>query len=280
MSGNAIKKQTAEKQCGALQHVFAVCAYQKSPYLEECLRSLQEQSVKSRVILCTSTPNDFLRKTAEQYGVPLYIREGKSALLLDWNFAAETAVRKAGAQLVTIAHQDDRYHRDYAKALLHAARLCPDMSLFCTRYRTIGAEGLPVNGTAERVKRLLRLPLRLRGLSDRTFMKRLPLRFGNAIGCPTCTYNLDRTALPLFRKDYQFVIDWDTLWRLAGEPGRFVCVERELLDYRVHAGAATKQNMENHNREKEETEMFRRIWGRRIAAVLMHFYKRAYRAYE
>ena len=267
------------------RHVFAVCAYGESPYLEECLRSLRQQSVKSSIVLCTSTPGAFLREIAQTYDIPLYIREGESSLLADWEFAAETAARETGARLVTIAHQDDRYHRDYTKALLHAARLYPDLSLFCTRYRTIDAEGAVTDGMAERVKRILRLPLRLHGIADRTFIKRLVLRFGNGIGCPTCTYNLDVTALPLFRQNDQFVIDWDTLWRMSGEPGRFVCVEKEMLDYRVHAGAATKRNMENHNREKEETEMFRRIWGdgitgRLMTLLLMHFYKRAYRAYR
>ena len=79
--------------------------------------------------------------------------------------------------------------------------------------------------------------------ADRPFIKRLALRFGNSIGCPTCTYNLDVTGLPIFRNHYQFVIDWDTLWRLAGEPGKFICIEKELMEYRVHEGAATRANM-------------------------------------
>lgn len=38
------------------KHVFAICAYKDSPYLESCIRSLAGQRVKSPVILCTSTP--------------------------------------------------------------------------------------------------------------------------------------------------------------------------------------------------------------------------------
>ena len=34
-------------------HTFAVCAYKDSPYLEECLRSVTSQTVKSEVICCT-----------------------------------------------------------------------------------------------------------------------------------------------------------------------------------------------------------------------------------
>ena len=32
-------------------HTFAVCAYKDSPYLEECLRSVTRQTVKSEVYL-------------------------------------------------------------------------------------------------------------------------------------------------------------------------------------------------------------------------------------
>lgn len=261
-------------------HAFAVCAYRESPYLEECIRSLLSQSEGSEILLCTSTPNGFLRAVSEKYELPLYIREGESSLFADWNFAVEKAFRETGAKLITVAHQDDRYHRDYTKALLNAYQFCPDMSVFCTRYRTIDGKGRVIKGTAESIKRILRLPLRLRSYADRTFIKRLSLRFGNSIGCPTCTYNLDVTGLPIFRSEYQFVIDWDTLWRLSGEPGKFICIERELVDYRVHEGAATKQNIENHNREKEETEMFGKMWPRPVVRILMHFYKKAYGAYD
>ncbi|MDO4266598.1 MAG: glycosyltransferase [Eubacteriales bacterium] len=261
-------------------HVFAVCAYRESPYLAECFQSLCAQTEKSDIIVCTSTPNRFIKELCEDYGLPLFVREGESSLLSDWNFAVETAVRERGAKLVTVAHQDDRYHPDYTGALLEAAERWPDMSLFCTRYRTIDALGEETEGSAERIKRILRLPLRLRIFADRRFIKRLCLRFGNSIGCPTCTYVPEKTGLPLFRNNYDFVIDWDTLWRLSGEQGRFVCEERELMDYRVHAGAATMKNIENHNREREELMMFSRMWPLPVARVLMWFYRQASRPYE
>ncbi|MBQ7175635.1 MAG: glycosyltransferase family 2 protein [Lachnospiraceae bacterium] len=262
-----------------MKHCYAISAYGASPYLETCIESLTQQSVRSAVILCTSTPNDLIREMAARYAIPLYIRDGASSLHADWNFAVETAVRETGAELVTVAHQDDVYHRDYGKALRAAWHMYPDLSVFCTRYRTIDAGGEPVTGRAERVKRLLRLPLRMRELADRTFVKRSVLQFGNAIGCPTCTYAVEKTGLPLFQNDYHFVIDWDTLLRISRLPGRFVCLERELLDYRVHDGAETLKNIENHVREKEEQLMFEKMWPQPFPRILMHFYRRACGAY-
>ena len=37
------------------RHTFAICAYGDSPYLTECLDSLLRQTVKSTILLATST---------------------------------------------------------------------------------------------------------------------------------------------------------------------------------------------------------------------------------
>ena len=47
-------------------HTFAVCAYKESPYLENCLKSLKNQTVKSSIIMTTSTPNVFIKSLAEK----------------------------------------------------------------------------------------------------------------------------------------------------------------------------------------------------------------------
>ena len=263
-----------------MKHCFAISAYGESPYLESCIESLEAQNVRTDIIICTSTPNELIKTTAAAYDVPLYIRDGRSSLKDDWNFAAETAHTARAAEFITIAHQDDIYHREYVSELFKAADKYPDMSLFCTRYRTIDKDGKELSTKAERVKRILRLPLKLRALSHKSFIKRLPLIFGNGIGCPTCTYNVGITGLPLFKHDRSFVIDWETLLSLAEKDGRFICVEKELLDYRVHNDAETMKNIEDHNREREETEVYKRIWGVSTANLLMHFYQKAYKDYD
>ena len=263
-----------------MKHCFAISAYGESPYLETCIKALKAQSVQTDIIVCTSTPNELIKNLAADYALPLYIRNGKSSLKDDWNFAAETAHMIRGAELVTIAHQDDIYHREYAAELLKAAEDYPDMSVFCTRYRTIDKDGRELKTRAESVKRILRLPLKLRTFAGAKFIKRLPLIFGNGIGCPTCSYNIRLTGLPIFNNDYHFVIDWETLLRLTERAGRFICCEKVLLDYRVHPEAETKKNIEDHNREHEETAVFSTIWKEPMVRLLMHFYKKAYKDYD
>ena len=94
-------------------HTFAICAYKESPYLEECILSLKNQTVKSNIIMATSTPNEWIQGLAEKYEIPLYINTGEGGIAQDWNFA----YRQAKTDYITIAHQDDIYEPNYLKMI-------------------------------------------------------------------------------------------------------------------------------------------------------------------
>ena len=265
-------------------HTFAVCAYKDSPYLEECLRSVTSQTVKSEVICCTSTPSSYIRELTARYQVPLYVRDGASNIREDWMFA----YGKAQGRFVTIAHQDDRYRSDYAEKLLKAWKKYPDLLLFASDYLTIRMtekEGEmkaipePFN-MVWLVKKILRLPLRFHFLADRTWIKRSSVWFGNSICCPSCTYNKEQIGDDMFHSEYDFALDWDNLYELAGKKGRFICSEKPLIAYRVHAAAATKACIEDNRRPADEMAMFRKMWPDWMVKILMHFYRKAYKEYE
>lgn len=259
-----------------LSHTFAVCAYKDSPYLESCIKSLKRQSVPSEIILCTSTPSCYIQALAEVYDLPLYVRDGASDIRDDWNFAYE----KASGRLVTIAHQDDRYHKDYTKTLQECWERYPDTTVFMTDCAVVKNGEVQKPGLVPFVKHLLRLPLRLRRYADRTRVKRAALIFGNPVICPSCTYDKEQIGMPLFDSPYKFALDWDTLWNLAARPGRFVCVEKPLLFYRIHEDATTKACIESDERARDEAAMYAKIWPRPAARILLFFYKQAYRAYD
>lgn len=265
-------------------HTFAVCAYKDSPYLEECLRSVTSQTVKSEVICCTSTPSSYIRELTARYQVPLYVRDGASNIREDWMFA----YGKAQGRFVTIAHQDDRYRSDYAEKLLKAWKKYPDLLLFASDYLTIRMtekEGKmkaipePFN-MVWLVKKILRLPLRFHFLADRTWIKRSSVWFGNSICCPSCTYNKEQIGDDMFHSEYDFALDWDNLYELAGKKGRFICSEKPLIAYRVHAAATTKACIEDKRRPEDEMAMFRKMWPDWMVKILMHFYRKAYKEYE
>lgn len=258
------------------RHTFAVCAYKDSPYLEACIRSLKRQSVPSEIILCTSTPSEYIREMAELFGIPFYVREGESDIQDDWNFAYE----KASGRLVTIAHQDDCYHKDYAKWVQNCWEQYPDTTVFTTDCAIVKNQKVQKPGLVQFVKMLLRLPLRFRRFTDRTWVKKLALIFGNPIICPSCTYDKEALGEPLFDSEFKFALDWDTMWKLAERPGRFVCAERPLMYYRIHEEATTKACIKDHRRAQEEAAMYSKIWSKPVVKVLMFFYQKAYAAYD
>ena len=273
-------------------HAFVICAFGKSPYLENCIRSLLRQTAPSEIYIATSTPSEHIRRLARKYGLPLWVRQGESGIREDWLFAwREGGKRK---RLITIAHQDDCYCRDYAKTVLAMYKRYPDMTLFCSDYVTLKTrESRMADGTyypvqtricagdlVRLVKKLLRLPLRFRFYANRTWVKKSALIFGNSICCPSCTYNYSLIGDHMFDSGYSFALDWENLLSLAERPGRFVCVEEPLIAYRVHSGAATKKCIEDHRREADEASMFRKLWPDWMASLLMRFYKQSYKAYR
>lgn len=257
-------------------HAFAICAYKDSPYLESCIRSLTGQTVKSDIILCTSTPSPYIKGLADKYNIPVYIRYGKSNIQEDWNFAYDMA----DARFVTIAHQDDRYQKNYVSHLLKNYKKYPDMTLFTGGYAVMKEDGPVEFEWVEFIKRFLRIPLRFQKASHLPWVKRSVLLFGNSICCPACAYHKEKLGAPLFTSSYKFALDWDTLYKLSQLPGRFICVEKTLLYYRVHNESATKTSITDHSRFKEEREMFLKMWPEPVVKILMYFYQKAYKEYE
>ena len=264
MSGNMIR------------HSFAVCAYGDSPYLPACLRSLKAQTKASEILICTSTPSPYLRKTADEFGVPLHIRNGRPGIGPDWNYALECA----SGQYVTLAHQDDIYERHYTERLLKAADRWPDMTLFTTGSVTVKGHTMErYPDRVERVKELLRLPLLIKPAAHLPFVKRLVLQFGNPLMCPSCAYRKDMPGREPFSGTLRFVLDWVMLLSMARKPGRFVLDPAPLLFYRVHQGAATAACIRDDTREREETAVLCSLWPKWAARLLMRYYRSAYEPY-
>ena len=257
-------------------HTFVICAYGRSPYLEACFRSLMAQTAETAIICATSTPSEYLEELLGKHGIPLFVREeGETGIGNDWNFAVE----KAEGEYVTIAHQDDLYGRHYVEELARAAEKWPDMTVFMSDAVLIKNGKLTWGGGVELVKKLLRLPWRATGLCHLPAVKMWGLVWGNPVMCPSCAYKKSRLPKPVFSGDYDFVLDWECMRNMAERPGRFVCVEKPLLYYRIHDGAATKACMENHRREKEERGMFEKIWPGWMPDLIMKGYRLAGKNY-
>lgn len=255
-------------------HTFAICAYKESPYLEECIQSLMRQKKKSNIILCTSSPCDYIEQMVQKYALPYYIRNGQSDIQDDWNFAFDSAK----TDYVTIAHQDDVYSEYYFAEL---SRHLPDkdMSLYITDYLPLKHGQAGPRDINSKIRRLLRSPLKIKRFAASKRMRKLTLAFGNSVCCPSITYNKKRLGSTIFDSEFKFCIDWDTCLKYAGQDGHFVYVDKPLVYYRIHDGATSKEFIEDHRRVGEDIAMFSKFWPKPIVKMIMLFYKRAYKTY-
>lgn len=260
-------------------HVFAICAYKESPYLEECVKSLKKQIQKSEIIMCTSTPCEYIKSIAEQYEIPLYVREGKSDIKDDWNFA----YNMADADFVTIAHQDDVYSEHYEEEFykkISEYNQHDVVTMYLTDYLPLKDSTGTEKDINCKIRRILRMPLKNKTLAGKRWIRKATLAFGNSICCPTVTYNKGKLGENVFTSEYKFNIDWDTFLKLAKAEGTFAYVDKPLTFYRIHDGATSKEFIENTLRIEEDTRMFNQFWPGWITRLIMCFYKKAYNTYS
>ncbi len=259
-----------------MEHTFAICAYKDSPYLEKCIKSIKKQAYKSKIIIITSTPDSYIKNLASKYKIKFFINNEKKGLANDWNFA----YRKADTRLVTIAHQDDIYLKDYTENIIKYKNKYKDAALLMTSSRTIKENKLIKNGQIENIKAILRLVLKINIFNHLPILKRLSISFGNPIICPSCCYDKNLCTYPLFNEKYKFVTDWEALLRLSNNKYRWVYIDKALIYYRVHALSTTKLCLEDNTRQKEEKIIFEALWNKSIAKLLLKLYRRSYSAYE
>ena len=115
------------------KHTFVICAYKESAFLEECIESLEEQTVTSTIIMVTSTPCDYISNMAQKHGIELYVNDGETGISADWNFG----ISMAKTQYVTVAHQDDVYRRNYTVECM-PWRMTEDRLYFLRTMRSLG----------------------------------------------------------------------------------------------------------------------------------------------
>lgn len=257
-------------------HTYAICAYKESPYLEECIQSLLQQSIKTNIIITTSTPGEFIQNIVDKYRISLYIRDGMSDIRDDWNFAYD----QAATDWVTIAHQDDMYDMDYVKELLKAITKNDQAAAFLSDYMPVKNGQVGPRDINSKIRRFLRKPLKYKVLAKRSFFKRAVLALGNSICAPAVTYHKSLLGPSYFTSEMKFNIDWDTFLKLAQEKWPLAYTEKPLTFYRIHGKATSMEFIENHGRELEDAAMFRKFWPGWAVNIIMHFYTKAYNTYK
>ncbi len=252
-------------------HAFVVCAYKESPYLEQCIQSLKKQSIKSEILVATSTPNAHIQRIAEKYELNVAVNTGEKGLAGDWNFAYQETKRA----LVTLAHQDDVYDKHYAEQIIKAINQCEKPLIAFSDYYEL-RDGVTVKkNTLLRVKRIMLFPLRWKALWKSRFVRRRILSMGSAICCPAVTMVKENLPCPLFKNNMKSNIDWQAWEEASRLEGSFAYVPAGLMKHRIHVESTTSELLGENKRKEEDLYMYEKFWPKWVARGIEYFYQKS-----
>ena len=252
-------------------HTFVICAYKESPYLEECIESLMNQSVRSEIIMVTSTPNDYISYFSRKYDIPLYVNEGEGGITQDWNFG----LSKVTTKLATIAHQDDIYEPSYTREFVKALRHCKKPIIAFSDYGEIRGDERVTDTGMLRIKRLMLLPLRVRLFKGCRFIRRRVLSLGDPICCPSVMFAMGVVKQPVFNNHFICCEDWEAWEKLSRDKGDFIYIPKVLMYHRIHEESTTTKTLEAGGRIDENYEMFCKFWPKPLAKLINRFYTKS-----
>ncbi|MCR5593380.1 MAG: glycosyltransferase [Saccharofermentans sp.] len=249
------------------RHTFVIPAYKESAYLEDCIKSVINQTVPGEVLIATATPNEHIKGLSDKYGIKLFVHE-PGELAGDWNNALECA----DTPLVTIAHQDDVYESNFREEVLKAVDEAYKPIIAFTDYAELRGSDKVTDNRNLRIKKMLLFPLRRKSAWKSRFLRRRVLSLGSAICCPSVTINRDNVELPLFLNNMKSNIDWQAWEMLTRKDGSFVYIHRVLMCHRIHGESTTSELIGQNKRRDEDIFMFNKFWPMWVAKFIEHFY--------
>lgn len=251
-------------------HTFVVCAYKENAHLEETIKTLENQSVKSTIILSTSTPNDHIKTICEKHHIEWFVNPNPHLAGDDWNYGYSQAKTK----LVTVAHQDDIYEPDFLKVTLEAInkRKKNDVIMAFTDYYELKMGKKITSNLLLNIKRIMNFPLSLSVFYKSRWMRRRTLSIGDAICCPAVTYVKKNAGENIFDTTYKNSCDYKTWVDLANKQGSFIYIRKKMLGHRIYAESATTLNLSENIRKKEDLEIMCEFWPRPVAKFINNLY--------
>lgn len=251
-----------------MEHTFVICAYKESPYLESCIESLKQQTVSSMIIMMTSTPNTYIGQMAQKYDIPLYIRNGFSDIVLDWNYGYNKVI----TPYLTIAHQDDIYLPEYTEHVLREFKKSKNPLIFFSDYGEIRGDKIVTKNRLLQIKRIMLLPLRCRIFFSSRFVRRRILSFGSPICCPSVAYARKNLPEEVFVQGFRSNEDWEAWEKLSKLKGEFIYDKQILVYHRIHEDSETSAIIQDNKRSDEDLQIYSKFWPKPIAKLLVKLY--------
>lgn len=249
-------------------HAFVILAYQESPYLEQCIKSVLSQTSSSTIIIATTTPNHHIKSLAKKYNLKLITGEHTN-IGGDFDFAKNLA----STQLVTIAHQDDIYDEAYSQKVTESYRKNPNSCIIFTNYYELRKNKKIYNNLNLKIKHLLLFPFLLKPTLKSKFAKRFILRFGDPICCPAVTFVTKNCPKQVFMSTFKCNVDWHAWETLSAKKGSFTYIKEPLMGHRISEDSSTTSIINQGIRTKEDYEIFKRFWPKWIAKILTKLYR-------
>lgn len=256
-------------------HTFVVLAYKESEYLSDCIKSVTNQSYKSKVVIATTTDNDYIRNIAKKYKLDVVVGS-HTTIGGDFDFAINTGK----TELVTVAHQDDIYDDDYARKVVDSYSKYPNSTIIFTDYYEIRNKEKVDSNLNLKIKRILLFPLRFKFLSKYKFFKRWVIRFGNGISCPAVTFVKQNCPSKVFTSEYKCNVDWYAWEKLSKLKGRFIYIKDKLMGHRISESSTTTDIIKQGIRTKEDYDIYIKFWPKWIAKLLTKVYKNSEKSNE
>lgn len=251
-------------------HTFVILAYKESPFLEECIKSVTNQSVKSKIIIATTTKNKHIVNIAKKYNIDI-VEGTHTTIGGDFDFALNVGKTK----LITIAHQDDIYDNNYAEEIIKNYNKNKNSIIIFTDYYEIRNNKKIYKNRNLIIKRILLTNLLIKKLSGIKLLKRNALRFGNSICCPAVTFVKNNIPKEVFTCDLKCNVDWYAWEKLSKRKGKFIYINKKIMGHRIDETTTTTDIINQGIRTKEDYEIFKKFWPNHIAKILTKVYKKS-----
>lgn len=251
-----------------MTHSFVIPVYGKSEYLRECIKSLKNQTVPSEIILTSAEETVFLKIIAQEFGLEYYINPDGNQIGKDWNYA----LSQADTDLVTIAHQDDIYLKDYTEKIIEKFKDNEDAAIVFTDAKEIRNDEVVKDNINLKIKKILLWPQKVH---PSRFSQDFSLRYGCSICCPSVTYNKKVLGDFKFDENLKSNLDWLAWTNMHKNGERLVYLPEVLMLHRVHEKSETSKQIGENNRHQEDLFIFRQFWPESVANIIGQLYKQS-----
>ncbi len=254
-------------------HSFVVPTVNKSPYLENCLKSLKNQKINSNIVITTAKPFNGIKKLAKKYNAKLIIFKKHKNIANDWN----RAIKFSKSKFVTIAHQDDIYDKYYLYEIMKMLKKIKKKypSIIFTDYYELKNNDRNYSVKILIKKILLSFFFFGKNSIYKKGTKKRMVSFGSPIPCPSVTFN--NLYKIKFSEKFWINIDWNLWVKLSENNSSFLYIKKKLLFHRIHNQSETSKAFKNGKRIKEDLIIFKKLWPKPIAYFLSFIYKLSYK---